>query len=49
MYILFFRDFADSSGVMSSMTGINDDNKIFGPCTTDTKRRVEQYKADEYI
>ena len=45
----FFGDSADGAGVVSAVSGVDNDNKILRPDIAATKRRNEQSQAKAYI
>ena len=47
--VLFFGDSADGAGVVSAVSGVDNDNKILRPDIAATKRRNEQSQAKAYI
>ena len=49
VYVLFFGDSADGAGVMSAVSGVDNDNKILRPDIAATKRSNEQSQAKAYI
>jgi hypothetical protein len=49
VYVLFFGDSADGAGVVSAVSGVDNDNKILRPDIAATKRRNEQSQAKAYI
>ena len=50
VYVLFFGDSADGAGVVSAVSGVDNDNKILRPdIACNQKRRNEQSQAEAYI
>ena len=49
VYVLFFGDSADGAGVVSAVSGVDNDNKILRPDIAATKRSNEQSQAKAYI
>ena len=49
VYVLFFGDSADGAGVVSAVSGVDNDYKILRPDIAATKRRNEQSQAKAYI